>query len=173
MRRLALLRGINVGGKNKLKMADLKSVLKADGFSEFTSYIQSGNIILSRETPFNEVEVKSLIKKNFDIDCEVLLFSPEKFINCIASSPFPVNDESISKIYFTFLQEGVKTIEPLDSKGFGFDEFILGEGVIYIQYASKYSDSKLNNQSIEKLLGVKASTRNLKTCQKLIQLLQE
>jgi uncharacterized protein (DUF1697 family) len=93
MRRLALLRGINVGGKNKLKMADLKSVLKADGFSEFTSYIQSGNIILSRETPFNEVEVKSLIKKNFDIDCEVLLFSPEKFINCIASSPFPVNDE--------------------------------------------------------------------------------
>ena len=109
-----------------------------------------------------------MIKSKFEIDCEVLFFSPEKFKKLIDNSPFEISDDTLPRIYYPFLQREVSSVDPLINKGFGDDFFQLGDQVVYVQYATKYSDSKLNNLSVEKLLGVKASTRNLKACLKLI-----
>lgn len=171
MKKVALLRGVNVGGKNKIKMADLKAALISSGFLKVQTYIQSGNLILEKENDFQSQEIQSLIKVSFNVVCDVFLFNEDTFKSLISSFPFEINEETLSKNYFTFIPSRGENLEAIEGKDFGNDRFLVSNQVIYIQYNTKYSDSKLNNSSIEKLLNLTATTRNMKTCYKLITML--
>lgn len=74
MKYLCLLRGVNVGGKNKVPMAELKSALEKAGFEDVVSYINSGNIIVSSLKKPAEVSqlVESVIKANFELDSDLI-----------------------------------------------------------------------------------------------------
>lgn len=77
MNYLCLLRGINVGGKNKISMTELKSHLTAAGFKDVTSYINSGNILLEsdKEPADTARAVEAVITKNFKLDSELIKVS--------------------------------------------------------------------------------------------------
>ncbi|MGL6298310.1 MAG: DUF1697 domain-containing protein, partial [Methanobacteriaceae archaeon] len=94
---IAFLRGINVGGKNKVKMDQLKSLLSNMGFEDIVSYIQSGNIIFkcgnnSEYSCENLFELENLISSNleeeFNFKIPVLIKTKEDLIEIIENNPF-------------------------------------------------------------------------------------
>ena len=89
-RYIALLRGININGKNKISMAELKSVLNENGFIDVQSHLNSGNIIFS--TAINSEEslaqkIKSLIAEHFGLDILVFIISQQDLADILAHAP--------------------------------------------------------------------------------------
>ncbi len=73
---IVLLRGVNVSGKNSIKMAVFKTILSDNGFKNVTTYIQSGNIVLSSDLPKEAIatKVQQLIQDHFQLQIAVFLF---------------------------------------------------------------------------------------------------
>ncbi|WP_226654542.1 DUF1697 domain-containing protein [Pseudalkalibacillus hwajinpoensis] len=94
---IALLRGINVGGKNKIKMAELRDALSSDGFQNVKTYIQSGNVLFESEEAENLLRKKmeEIIAKQFGLKVPIVLRTAIEWKNIIENSPF--HDEQISK----------------------------------------------------------------------------
>ena len=87
---IALLRGINVGGKNTLSMSALKAVFEKADFTDVQTYINSGNIIFSsqKEDAFELQKIcKKLIKKNFQLDIPVMVISAEEYTASVKKAP--------------------------------------------------------------------------------------
>ncbi|MBM7636545.1 DUF1697 domain-containing protein [Streptococcus saliviloxodontae] len=81
MRYCLLLRGINVGGRNKVVMAELKALLTAQGYEEVASYINSGNLFLtsSKAEPDLRQELKNLLAQHYPFVAQFSLFSQEAY----------------------------------------------------------------------------------------------
>lgn len=178
------MRGINVGGKRKILMKDLKELYQNLSFLNVETYIQSGNVIF--ETPFldkNKIskQLKTAIFEKYNFEVPVLIRTKEELINIHSSNPFlKVEKRSeedkkniINTLHLTFL-ESIPTVEntekakEIESKT--TDKFEIIENNIFIFYAEKYSTSKLTNNFFEKKLKTKATTRNWKTIEKLVEL---
>ena len=89
MKYVALLRGINVGGKNIIKMASLRTCLEEIGLDEVQTYIQSGNIVFRGTGSVKTLEnrIEQALKDEFDCDTHVLVLSRSKFIRIIEAAP--------------------------------------------------------------------------------------
>ncbi|MCX6433942.1 MAG: DUF1697 domain-containing protein [Actinobacteria bacterium] len=89
---VVLLRGINVGGRNRLPMADLRSALTADGLDEVRTYIQSGNIVLgtpARSADVVGARVRAVIAREFGLDVPTIALSTSALAEIVADNPFP------------------------------------------------------------------------------------
>jgi uncharacterized protein (DUF1697 family) len=175
MRYIALLRGINVGGKNILKMADLKEALATLAFTNIESYIQSGNLIFDSNTKESfalSQQIEQLIHDTFSLSVPVIVISEDDFLQIDQEYPFAERDPT--KMHVTFLEKKVEieAIKQLQtSKPASDDTFeIIGRSV-YLLCEGSYHKSKFNNTFFEKKLQQKASTRNYKTVLKLISML--
>ncbi|HWG61262.1 MAG TPA: DUF1697 domain-containing protein [Streptosporangiaceae bacterium] len=104
---VALLRGINVGGHNKVSMPDLKQVTASLGHTEVSTYIQSGNVLFSTEETDTEAlaeEFEQAIGKAFDVHPRVVVVSRQELAGAVAKNPYP--DEHNPKfIHAVFLRE--------------------------------------------------------------------
>ncbi|WP_238387276.1 DUF1697 domain-containing protein [Sphingobacterium olei] len=173
---IVFLRGINVSGKNSIKMQDLRSLLTEAGFEEVMSYIQSGNIILS--SPLSKQEVKSaihqLIQEKLGLDIEVFAVTGEELNQVLLNNPFQGGHEQPNKLFITFLsnQPSTDLVNKLQEKDHGQEEFQLINNMLYFYLPEGMAKSKMNNSYFEKALKVKATGRNLNTVQKLISLIQ-
>ncbi|MBC1807947.1 DUF1697 domain-containing protein [Listeria sp. FSL L7-0993] len=89
---IALLRAVNVAGKNKVNMKNLKTALEQEGFQNVVTYIQSGNLVLSSILP-TETEVAAkiteVIQATFELTIDVFVFSEQHYNQIIANNPFP------------------------------------------------------------------------------------
>jgi len=87
---IVLLRGINVGGKNKVSMKELKELLEKSGFQDVVTYINSGNIIFSSENTdieFLKRNCEALIFEKFRIDLSVMILSADELIEAVRNTP--------------------------------------------------------------------------------------
>ncbi|HET8859960.1 DUF1697 domain-containing protein [Marivirga sp.] len=174
--KIAILRGINVGGKRKILMADLKELMGNLDYHNIQTYIQSGNVIFNtvEKLPNKEIgeNIEKAILKQFDLEVPVIVMSLEEIKNAIAKNPFYKADADINKLHLTFLNEVPDQdkrvhIESLD---YAPDQFkIIGQNA-FIYCEDSYHKSKLTNDFFEKKLKVKATTRNWKTVLKLCEL---
>ena len=82
MRYILLLRGINVGGKNKVSMDDLKKLLSNAGFEDVSSYINSGNLFFSSEQSQENCisKIKDLLENNYDFSIPFALISRDEYL---------------------------------------------------------------------------------------------
>ena len=174
---IALLRGINVGGRRKILMADLKEMFSKLGHSEVISYIQSGNIIFSSKsrksnTSF-EKEITIAIKERFGHDVPVIIRSVKEINDLIKLNPF-LKDSQIEDLHVTFLKEvpDAEKINKLQELDFTPDQFSITDHHAYIACYGGYRNTKLTNTLFEKKLKVSATTRNWKTILKLQALSQ-
>ncbi len=165
---IIILRGINVSGKNKLPMQELRELLNQLQFKDVQTYIQSGNIILKSEE--NKISIAKKIKEGienqFGYDVPVLVKEIEEWKNAIENNPYKNVEEK--QQYFTFLSEKpeIETVE-VNAKE---DEYEIIDDVVYVNAVGGYGKTKLNNNFFEKKLKVTATTRNLKTTLKLLTL---
>lgn len=171
--KIALLRGINVGGKNKLLMADFKALLLKLGFENSQTYIQSGNAVFDTNSTSTNTELAKIIEnellENFELNIPVLVLDDKDLKQAIDSNPFINDDDIINKLHLTILQNKPSKahIEKLKTINAKNDKFKIVDSFVFIYCEDKYHKTKLSNNNIEKFLFTKASTRNWKTILKL------
>lgn len=88
-RHVALLRGVNVGGKNPVSMAELRAAFEADGHDEVSTYIQSGNVLFSSPRPAKEleVEIESMLEQRFGLPLVVVVRSHRQLRSIVERAP--------------------------------------------------------------------------------------
>ncbi|MBK9705875.1 MAG: DUF1697 domain-containing protein [Acidobacteria bacterium] len=171
---VALLRGINVGGKNSLPMKELIALLENMGVKNVRTYIQSGNAVFqSREKNISQLAkcLSSEIKKHYNFEPYVLLLRLEEIKLAMAKNPFPEAEADPSSLHLCFLDSSPKTpdLKKLNSLRKTSERFYLGENIFYLHTPEGMGRSKLA-ASAEKLLGVTMTARNWKTVSKIKEL---
>jgi uncharacterized protein (DUF1697 family) len=171
---VVLLRGINVGGHNKLPMADLRTLLTSNGYTSVSTYIQSGNILLSSDknsASINE-HIEGLIREEFNYNIPVITISVDELQKCFKENPYLKKDEDIKFLHVTFLNDAPKisTIENLNINTYKDDEFLVKDKFVYLHTPNGFAKTKFSNPQFEKQLNTKATTRNWRTVTKLIEL---
>jgi uncharacterized protein (DUF1697 family) len=111
-KRIAILRGINVGGKMKILMTDLKSVFENMKFSNVKTYIQSGNVFFEVKKDIGNSEVakkiEEAIENKFGFDVPVIVKTPQEIEMAINRNPFYKDGVDILHLHVTFINEETK-----------------------------------------------------------------
>jgi uncharacterized protein (DUF1697 family) len=177
MRYIALLRGINVGGKNKIKMIDLKAMFESLSFKNVKTYIQSGNIIFdydATDTMKLTNKIQEKISETFGFLVKTIIRSAEDFRNIANNNPF-IKEPNIDldKLYVTLMLEEPEqnTVLILDMKKEENEDFLIISKEIYLYCPNGYGETKLNNAMFEKKLNVSSTTRNWKTINNILGLI--
>ena len=168
---IALLKGINVGGHKKIKMTTLAEMFTALGYSNVTTYIQSGNVVFEskkKDTVKLATNISQKIKKTFDFDVDIIVKTKVELEFVFNNNPFIKNE--IEKLYVAFLSSTPKE-KNIDLGVYEDAEYQIVNDVVYMFFKTKSSDSKLSNNVNEKKLHVDiVTTRNWKTTTQLVQL---
>lgn len=171
---IALLRGINVGGKNIIKMKDLKGLFEKFGFESVTTYIQSGNIVFQSDesTDVVQAKIEQGIEKVYRFSVPVVVRTGLEFSDMIRNCPYPTDSlPDGESVHLTLLQNepSKESIEVLPKPA--NEECTIHGKDIYLYLQKSFKDSKLAVHLHK--LGVPATTRNWKTIQKLESLVKE
>lgn len=173
---VALLRGINVGGKNMIPMAELKSVLSARGLEDVVTYIQSGNVVFRSTGAGRAVAagIEQQIAESFGITVAVLMRTPAELAEIAESNPFLGGEADHSRLHVVFLASTptAKATAQLDPERSPPDEFSVRGREIYLHLPNGAARSKLTIDYFERRLEVAATARNWKTLLKLLELSQ-
>ncbi len=176
---ISFLRGINIGGRKKIKMADLRDLYFELGFQSPRTVLQSGNIIFeAADADLAEVSarIEAGISRRFGFEAQVLLRRPEAFRAALADHPFTAEQlERGSHAMFVFLSGAPdeSALATLVENNPGREAIAAAADTLYIFYADGVARSKLDTKRIESALGLAASARNWNTCQRLMKLLNE
>lgn len=163
---ISILRGINVGGKRKILMKDLKALFEQLECSNVETYIQSGNVIFdSKQTNHKKLEdkIELAITLAYGFDVPVMVRSAEAWHAIYKNNPY--SKEDINKLHIVFLNGGPSEEQStsIDAIKYLPDLFSINSSHIYLCCNGNYRDTKLTNKLFEKKLGIKATTRNWKT----------
>ena len=172
---VALLRGVNVGGNNRIAMADLRRWITALGFHGVASYIQSGNVVLSGSShPTAEVAsaVRAAIAGQSGLDVAVMVRTRDELAKVIAGNPYPEADDEPTKVHVAFLTDDADLtgLEAVDPASYAPDEWTSGPGVLYLRFPNGTASSKLAVVLGRTRTGVMSTVRNWRTVTKLLEL---
>ena len=150
-------------------MAELRDLLNELDFQNAQTYIQSGNIILESDKTKTVVckIIKEGIKEKFGYDVPVIARTIPEWKKTIKNYPFPLENEKI--VAFIFLDK-VTEIDKIEFNNLGEDQYKIDKNVVYIYCSNGFGKSKITNNLFEKKLKVTATTRNLRTTLKLLEL---
>lgn len=171
---IAFLRGINVGGQKKIKMADLRLSLEKTGFKNVSTYIQSGNILL--ESPIKDVrtietDIKKAIERDFGFEVPTLVKTTKELVDILKENPFSEVAERKS-LYFTLLHQKPEKewVDEFEQLEFETEDFHYTATCVYLHCKMGAGKAKLSNNLVEKKLKTSATTRNLNTMLKMVEL---
>lgn len=175
---LAILRGINVSGKNLIKMAELKVLLQGKGLTDVQTYIQSGNVVFKYK-PTVPAKLSDLISKTikeaFGFDVPVVIRTAEEMATILSYNPYlKQKNISIEQLYVTCLETlpVIENLNKLEGINSGDDTYQIIGREIYLHCPGGYGNTKLNNNLFENKLKVTATTRNWKTMTVLSEMMQ-
>jgi uncharacterized protein (DUF1697 family) len=168
---VVLLRGINVGGHNKLPMKDLREILEALGYDSVQTYIQSGNAVLSAAARPDAAGIAAAIEKRFGFAPGVLVISAKQFRAVADANPYVDEAEEPKHLHISFLsQPAAPDMDALSSRKSATEQYTLTDDAFYLLAPDGIGRSKLA-ADVERLLGVEATGRNLNTVRKLLDML--
>lgn len=178
MKYIALLRGINVGGKNMIKMPELKQAFISIGMQDVSTYIQSGNVLFSSDKDEKELtpELEAIIQKSFGLNIPVILRSIPELEKIKADIPF--SEAEISEmensaegevLYLFFFAENLspRDIERISVHKGGGDRFKIKGRDMYVLFDKTIRNSKL--AGVLQKTEIPVTSRNMRTVNKLIE----
>ena len=171
-RYVLLLRGINVGGRNKLPMNSLTALLESLGCRSVKPYIQSGNVVFDGVDQEWAELVAEAIADEFGFCPNVLCLTSEGFQDAVAATPFASHDGKALHLYFLESVPESPDFEKIDSIRSATERSALLDRCFYLYAPDGIGRSKLA-ASVERHLGVAATARNWNTVQKLKQMLSD
>lgn len=179
MKYLALLRGINVGGNNKISMAELKACLEDVGLENVQTYINSGNVIFSSSKSAavlaKEIEKTLPQKFNLPVPIRVLILSKKQLAEVIDKAPVGFGQQPgnyYSDVIFLIGKSAQEAIEQLETHP-EVDAAWSGDGVVYYRRLSVRRTASRMGKVVGKPIYKSMTIRSWNTATKLLKLLEE
>jgi uncharacterized protein (DUF1697 family) len=171
---VAMLRGINVSGRNKLSMEDLRAMVTDAGGRDVQTYIQSGNAVFTstRSASATVKDLETALEEALGNQVPVLVRTRQQLAGVLASNPFLPGAKDLKTLHVTFL-DAVPTavaVASVSTKRTDGDELRVIGREVYLLCPNGYGTTKLTNVFFEKKLGSPATTRNWTTVGKLVTL---
>jgi len=166
---ISLLRGINVSGHNKIKMAALRSLYESLGFSDVRSYLQSGNVVFtSAETDRSAIarSIEAAIADAYGYAVTIFVLGAADLEQVFTGNPFLAGrSEDPARLHVTFLADSPspEMLDNLVPPANASDEFHIDGAYVYLFCPNGYGRTKLSNAFFERKLKVAATTRSWKT----------
>ncbi|MES2591782.1 MAG: DUF1697 domain-containing protein [Bacteroidota bacterium] len=173
---LSILRGINVSGQKKISMSDLKILYEELKFKNVTTYIQSGNVVFEHNSEKKlQEQIEKKISEKYNFEVPVVLRTVDEMQQLINKSPFlKEKNIDLEKLHVTYLAElpDAAHVKKIEEYNFEPDRFTISGKEVYIYCPNGYGRSKLTNNFFENKLKVTATTRNWKTSNELLKIMQ-
>jgi uncharacterized protein (DUF1697 family) len=155
---VALLRGINVGGRTKVPMADLRSVMEDLGFGDVRTYIQSGNVVFSSTKSPSATAIERALEGAFGLEIAVMLRSASEMAGVVAANPF----RDTSKVHVAFLAKAPPATVSLDPDRHRPETFSLAGTEVYFHLPDGMGRAKAPDY-VSRQLKIPMTVRNWKT----------
>ncbi len=176
MTHIALLRGINVAGKNLLSMKDLARMFAGAGCADVRTYIQSGNVIFEAAAGAAKIgeTVSANIEKRFGYRIPIVLRTSEQLLQTIAGNPFlkAGADAKALHVYFLAAMPNARAIAGLDLARSAPDVFHVRGQEIYLHLPNGMARTMLTNAYFDSKLSTTCTARNWATVLKLAEMMQ-
>jgi uncharacterized protein (DUF1697 family) len=176
----ALLRGINVGGKKKLPMAELRRLMEGLGYAGVRTHLQSGQAVFSSGHGDEEslaAELGQAIEEHFGFPVDVIVRDHAYLAAVVEACPFPAAELEAKQLHVTYLSAPVDPARfaEIDREAYLPEEFRLGERELYLYVPQGLGRSKLAETLSRPRLNkdLIATTRNWNTAVKLVELTAE
>jgi uncharacterized protein (DUF1697 family) len=176
MKYVALIRAINVGGRNLMRMSDVRACLEAREFRRVSTYIQSGNILFESDvssTTTLTAALEQAFSETFDHSAGVFVRSQHQMQNIVADAPKEWKKGATLRRNVAFLRrpltarQAVAAIEPKP----GVDSVKAGDDVVYMSTVM----TRIKQSAFPKIVGKPIyrdmTIRNYSTCQKILALM--
>jgi uncharacterized protein (DUF1697 family) len=183
-RYVALLRGINVGGRNKVPMAGLRRIAGELGYTGIATYIQSGNLVFTSSQRGQDrmaTDLERAIETGLGVSCAVIVLSRAQLAAAIEANPFP-DEPSPKAVHAVFRQrdftaEGTaavaRALEKAAAKGDTEDEAVVVGRTLYLHLPNGMGRSELAAQLARSGAQAAGTARNWATVTKLLAMLDE
>jgi uncharacterized protein (DUF1697 family) len=174
---VALLRGVNVGGKNLLPMKELAVLCREVGCEDVRTYIQSGNVLFrarSGEAEEVAVRVRDEILARFGIRSPVVVRSAGEMRRVLQGNPFIAAGAPEDALYVLFLADepSAERVASLDPKRSAVDAFAVVGREVYLHLPGGAANTKLTNAYFDGRLATVSTGRNWRTVKTLTEMLE-
>lgn len=173
-RQIALLRGINLGSRRRVAMADLRELVDGLGYEGVRTHLQSGNVVLSaRDAPRTvERKLEREIERVLDLDVQVVVRTRDELAQVVERDPLGgvVDDPARYLVSFLSAKPAAKVLRKLGQADVSPEQFVVAGREIYAWHPGGVQRSRLAKLLSEERLGVGATARNWNTVTKLLAL---
>jgi uncharacterized protein (DUF1697 family) len=172
---IALLRGINVGGHNKIPMAELRALCGDLGWTDVQTYIQSGNLIFRAAGEVRELEkaLEGAIERRFGLEIPVMVRAASEWSCYLNGNPFPEASQREPNLVMLALSKAPPrqdAVAALVERAAGGERIVQVDDALWIHFAGGAARSKLAPALLDRLVGSPVTTRNWRTTLKLAEL---
>jgi len=168
---VVMLRGVNVSGRNRLPMDDLRRLVADLGCRDVETYIQSGNVVCRVARPVDELgpALAAGLESELGLTVPVIVRTGNDPAGVVRSNPLLAEGADPGFLHVTFLsaEPGADRVGGLDGRATGDDTFRLVGREVFLSCPGGYGNTKLTNALCERVLGVQATTRNWRTVERL------
>ena len=171
MRWIVLLRGVNVGGKAKVPMADLRALCEELGLTDVTTYIQSGNVVADGPRDLAPTTLERALDERFGVSARVVLRTPKDLRKLVEGHPFG-SDTSDTHVVFLAEKPAAGAGDELATRDFDGERFVVAGRDVYVHYPNGLGRAKLSTALLERHLGA-GTARNWRTVTKLLELSEQ
>ncbi len=171
---IALLRGINVGGKNVLPMKHLVTVFEELGFTGISTYIQSGNVVFQCKTKCSDKTVEEMattIQTKYGFKPHIILLQLSALESALDNNPYKKNEGKTVHFYFLAAHPVEVNLDRLAQLRSATEDYEMSDAVFYLYAPDGIGRSKLA-AAVEECMGVSVTARNLNTVNKLVTMAQ-
>jgi len=168
-RYVALLRGVNVAGRGKVNMGDLRDVFTGLGYADVATYIQSGNVVFTSDARVVAGTIERGIEADLGMNVTVVLRTAVQLTRVVRRNPF--TDVDTSKVHVGFMagRPAAAAVRSLDRGRFSPDEFVVDGIELYLHVPNGIGRSKLPDY-LARQLKVPTTIRNWNTVTKLVDM---
>ena len=170
----ALLRGVNLGARNRIAMADLRSIVEELGAEDVSTYVQSGNVVLRSTLGPDRLaaRIEEGIRRALGMDVPVLVRSGRRLGALVRGNPFAGPKVDLKTLHVTFLgaKPDAERLGELRRESFDPEALALVGADLCLSCPAGYGRTKIGNALVERRLGVPATTRNWRTVTALAEL---
>lgn len=164
-RQASLLRGVNVGGHNRVAMTSLRALYEGLGCTDVETYVQSGNVVFSSSLDPDRIrlDVEAAIRSEFGLEIRVLGRSHGELERIVATDTFGGADPTWRHVVFLSETLPPETVDALRESASGREEVVVTGREIHLYLPDGMGRTKLSQALIERRLRVIATARNWRT----------
>lgn len=171
---ILFFRAVNVGGRNKLPMAELVGMLDSLGVPGAVTYIQSGNVAVrcSRQQAASlGRRIKAAVQESHGFEPSVVVLRVQELEHAIAANPFreAAREPKTLHLWFLAVEPAAPDFEALDRLKSDSERYKLDKKIFYLHAPDGIGESRLA-EGVEKCLGVEATSRNWRTVTKVLEM---